>query len=230
MDIFRNLKLVGKSLALACIIFGTASANVTPPPPNHSADVNSGYGKNSFGFYAKAGLLGYVANLSCNFYCYISYNYVFVPGISAYYAWRADNGMGVEVALEYEYDASDGIASDSARASRNFITPAVYFSEATHEMIWRVGLGYDIGMPYTYYSSPYSASNWQVTQMFHGVAILTSSEWILNNNNAIGMFFKAAFRFATAKDTDKSVNNISGTDFSHIMLTLGLSYRFNMGF
>ena len=95
--------------------------------------------------------------------------------------------MGVEIALEYEYNASDGIASDIRKIKRNFITPAIYFSEQTHGVIWRVGLGYDIGLPYEYAAPDQS---WQVTENYHGVAIMSSSEWILNKNNAIGISCK----------------------------------------
>ena len=202
-----------------------------PPQPDDASEIEQEYSKNSFGVYAKVGLLGYIGKSYCPTYsytCYTNYDYNFVPGISAYYAWRGSSGMGVEIALEYEYNASDGIASDISKIKRNFITPAIYFSEQTHGVIWRVGLGYDIGLPYKYAALDQS---WQVTENYHGVAIMSSSEWFLNKNNAIGIFVKGSFRFENAKDTDVNIaNNITGTEFDHIMLTLGLNYRFNMGF
>ena len=114
--------------------------------------------------------------------------------------------MGVELALEYEYNASDGIASDISKIKRNFITPAIYFSEQTHGLIWRVGLGYDMSLPSTLGS---------LTASYQGVAIMSSSEWILNKNNAIGIFVKGSFRWLNL-----TAGRESTSEFDHICLHL----------
>lgn len=206
----------------------------SPPPPksDDTSEIEQEYGKNSFGVYAKVGV-GYSTQVYCDpttYTCHTKYYYHFVPGVSAYYAWRASNGMGVEVALEYEYNASNGIGDYikiddtlyilntpySMKASRNFFTPALYFSQVSGGAVWRVGLGYDMSLPSTLGS---------LTASYQGVAIMSSSEWILNKNNAIGIFVKGSFRWLNL-----TAGRESTSEFDHIMLTLGLSYRFNMGF
>ena len=201
------------------------------PQSDDTSEIEQEYSKNSFGIYAKVGI-GYSTQAYCfvnSYTCSTKYYYNFVPGISAYYAWRASNGMGVELALEYEYNASNianyikidntlFLLNDpySMKTSGNFFTPAIYFSEQTHGLIWRVGLGYDMSLPSTLGS---------LTASYQGVAIMISSEWILNKNNAIGIFVKGSFRWLNL-----TAGRESTSEFDHIMLTLGLSYRFNMGF
>lgn len=229
--IIRNATL---SIILANILFANTqeqnAQDFAAQPTMQNSIVNYG---NSFGAYAKLGL-GYSARVitgSIGYYSYtsIDYRYVFTPGVSLYYSWRDKNGMGVEAALEYEFDMN--LTSETREVMSNFFTPAVYFSWMySDEMIGRIGIGYDIGLPYTY-SGSNLYGNYTVTHMYHGIAIMTSDEWILDNNNAIGLFAKLAFRWQNINDTDTNIStNISGTDFSHVFFSFGLSYRFNMGF
>lgn len=223
MNLFGSLKFVGKSLVLSCVVANIANANVTPLESDDTNEIEQKYSKNSFGFYAKLGSLGYIARSYCYTYhsytkCSIVHDYnIVVPGISAYYAWRASNGMGVQLALEYEYNINDGITNNYTRIAGNFITPAIYFSEVSNGKIWRIGLGYDMSLHSTL-PAGFSIN-------YQGIAIMGSSEWILNKNNAIGIFAKSAFRWLNV-----TAGNESTSEFNHITLTFGLSYRFNISF
>lgn len=211
-------------MANICTAKDTESQTLKLPTKN-----NAEISRNSFGVYAKLGFLGYGVYKEhfieyydiyyTNQYSYVSYDYTFTPGLALYYSYRANNGIGVEAALEYEYNAL--LANSDRSIMYNFFTPAIYFSWLHNKQFSRIGIGYDIGLPYTYrYYSDYT-----FTSMYQGIALLASDEWKINNKNAIGMFVKVSLRWLNT-----NFNNISSSDFNHVLFSFGLSYRFNMGF
>ena len=212
-----------KSIAAFSLLAHLCTANTSDTETQNSklsVKNNTEVFGNSFGVYGKLGFLGYEASAVNSYYTYI--NYTFTPGLSFYYSYRANNGVGVEAALEYEYNMH--FTNTNHSIEYNFFTPAIYFSWLRNGMFSRIGIGYDIGLPYNFYGSSYT-----LTYMYHGVAILASDEWKINNNNAIGIFAKVALRWLNIHYAD-AVNNISGSDFNHVLFSFGLSYRFNIGF
>lgn len=176
-------------LANLCTAKDTESQTLQLPTKN-----NTEISRNSFGVYAKLGFLGYGVYKEhfieyydiyyTNQYSYVSYDYTFTPGLALYYSYRANNGIGVEAALEYEYNAL--LANSDRSIMYNFFTSAIYFSWLHDKMFSRIGIGYDIGLPYRY--------NMSYNKSYQGIALLASDEWKINNNNAIGMFVKVALR------------------------------------
>lgn len=111
----------------------------------------------------------------------------------------------------------------------NFFTPAIYFSQKSSKYLNRVGIGYDIGLSNTSYDS-LSDSDYNITYRYHGITLLGSHEWEINKNHAIGIFLKLVFRWISGNVSPTTLGISKFNEFNHWGSTIGLIYRFNVGF
>ncbi len=204
-----------------------------PPPPHSnskSSDENStsliNIG-NSFGFNARLGLLGNttIPNVS---YSNPLFGYTFSAALSLDYSYITNKNLGVLASIGYEFNNMVFIEGGKS----NFITPTLYFIGSTNsvfgkrKMLYRIGIGYDIGIPENVVNG-----NTKITGMSHGIAIIGADEWIINKNNSIGLFAKISFIWinATTKDMQNNYSeNVS--QFGYFTSSIGISYRFHIGF
>ncbi|WP_147289777.1 hypothetical protein [Helicobacter sp. MIT 14-3879] len=143
-----------------------------------------------------------------------------VPGISLFYGYRYPKGHGIEAGLEYEFDYSSLVPDSAQRQMLHFFTPALYYSYRGSKYYTRVGLGYDVGIPYRVTNDLITT-----TSFFHGIAILFSEDRILTKRNSLGFFAKLTFRYLSESGTF-ALFHVSKNQYDHFAAILGLNYRF----